>query len=286
MPIRGRGGPRLAALPAPLKRPVTETHHPPPSEYDLPPNVATFVADRLEEEILDGRRAPGSPLLQLDLVAEFGVSRVPVRDALALLEQRHLAVRLPRKGVIVRPVTPRSVRAVFAARRLLEAEITRLAVHAITDGDLATLEAIVERQRAAGDLRAVRAADRDFHATIWRACGNEVLEELVETVWRRALQARSVGHRTPGWSEKSLARHERIVQALRRRDAQAAVAAAVDAVDGAEAEILAQLGAPESGPAESGPARGQPAAPLASSRSGATAPPAHPAPHHRTKEGS
>ena len=214
------------------------------AEYDLPPNVATFVADRLEDQILDGRRAPGSPLLQLDLVEEFGVSRMPVRDALALLEQRHLAVRVPRKGVIVRPVSPRSVRALFAARRLLEREITRLAVEGITEDDVAALATIVDRQRAAGaagDLKAVRAADRDFHATIWHACGNEVLEELVETVWRRALQARSVGHKTPGWSEKSLARHERIVHALWRRDAEAAIAAVRDAVDSAEAEILVQL---------------------------------------------
>jgi DNA-binding GntR family transcriptional regulator len=158
---------------------------------------------------------------------------MPVRDALALLEQRHLAVRVPRKGVIVRPVTPRSVRAIFAARRLLETEITRLAVDVVGDEDLAAPDAIVERQRAAGaagDLKAVRAADRDFHATIWRAGGNEVLEELGETVWRRALQARSVGHRTSGWSARSVARHERIVAALRRRDSQRAAAAAVDAV--------------------------------------------------------
>src|SRR5690349_14068604 len=106
------------------------------SSYELPPNVATFVADRLEEQILDGKRAPGSPLLQLDLVAEFGVSRVPVRDALALLEQRHLAVRVPRKGVIVRPVTRQSVRDVFASRRLIEAEIARLAVGRVEEADL------------------------------------------------------------------------------------------------------------------------------------------------------
>ncbi len=198
--------------------------------------MATFIADRLEDQILEGRRAPGSPLLQLQLVEEFGVSRMPVRDALALLEQRHLAVRVPRKGMIVRPVTAQSVRAIFAARRLLEAEIIRLAVASLADDDLATLETIVARQRAAtvaGDLAALRAADRIFHATIWHAAGNEVLEELAATVWRRALQARSVGHRLPGWGAKSVLRHERIVQALRQRDVREAVAAVVGAVEAA-----------------------------------------------------
>ena len=210
----------------------------------LPPSIAVFVADQLEAQILDGRRAPGSPLQQLDLAAEFGVSRVPVRDALAVLEQRHLAVRVPRKGVIVRPVTVDGVRSVFAARRLLEAEITRLAVERIEPDEVAQLTQIVAKQREASrrrDLAELRATDREFHSVIWRACGNDVLEELVLTVWLRALAARAVGHRVPGWGEKSIERHERIVDGLQRGDARAAVDAALAAVDAAEAEILSQL---------------------------------------------
>ena len=61
------------------------------------------------------------------------------------------------------------------------------------------------------------------------------------TVWLRALAARAVGHRVPGWGEKSIERHVRIVDALRRRDAAGAIDAALGAVDAAEAEILTQL---------------------------------------------
>jgi DNA-binding GntR family transcriptional regulator len=214
----------------------------------LPQSVALFVADQVEAQILGGQRPPGAPLHQLDLAAEFGVSRVPVRDALAVLEQRHLAVRVPRKGVIVRPVTAQGVRSIFAARRLLEAEITRLAAERIGPEELAKLDEVVAEQRAASrarDLAALRATDREFHAVLWRACGNDVLEELVRTVWLRALAARAVGHRVPGWGEKSIERHKRIVDGLKRRDTRAAVEAALGAVDAAEAEILVQLeGAP------------------------------------------
>jgi DNA-binding GntR family transcriptional regulator len=210
----------------------------------LPPSVAVFVADELEAQILDGQRLPGAPLQQLDLAAEFGVSRVPVRDALALLERRQLAVRLPRKGVIVRPVTPEGVRQVFAARRLLEAEIVRLAAGRIGAAALARLDGVVAAQRSAaraGDLAALRATDREFHAVIWRAGENEVLEELARTVWLRGLAARAVGHRLPGWGEKSIDRHLRIVHALRTGDAGVAAMAVLDAVASAEAEILVQL---------------------------------------------
>jgi DNA-binding GntR family transcriptional regulator len=226
--------------------------------FSLPPNVATFVADAIEQSILDGRIAPGTPLLQLDLAASFGVSRVPVRDALAILEQRHLAVRVPRRGVIVRPITPETVRDVFGVRRLLEAEVTRLAVMHITPAELTSLDSIVVQQRAAAAsasvvgadaaLRELRTLDREFHAVIWHACANAVLEELVGTVWLRALQARAVGHRVPGWGAKSIDRHARIVEALKRQDAAAAIDAALVAVDEAQAEILSQLQKAETPP--------------------------------------
>ncbi len=214
------------------------------AQHPLPPSVATFVADAIEEQILNGQRAPGAPLLQLDLAAEFGVSRVPVRDALAVLEQRHLAVRVPRKGVIVRPITELGVRNVFAARRVLEEAITRLAAPLVGTTELTALDGIVARQRAANTARdrtAVRAADREFHSLIWRTSENEVLEELARAVWLRALQARSFGYRLPSWGEKSIERHERIVAALRAGDVEGAVEATLAAVDDAEREILAQV---------------------------------------------
>lgn len=215
-----------------------------PGRVELPPSVAVYIADVLEEWILTGQLAPGTPLLQLDLAARFGVSRVPIRDALHILEQRDLVVRVPRRGFIVRPITVQSVRDIFAVRRLLEAEAVRLATPRLSAGDLVDLERIIERQRQAvreQNLAAARAADREFHAALWQACGNEVLRELAGIVWRRVLQARSYGQLTPGWGERSLARHERILAALRCGDVEAAVESIVAAISAAEQEILAQL---------------------------------------------
>jgi DNA-binding GntR family transcriptional regulator len=212
----------------------------------LPVNVATSLADQLEEAIVTGGIVPGTPLLQLELAAEFGVSRVPVRDALAILEKRHLAVRVPRRGVVVRPVSRRSVTEVFAANRLIETELTRLAAARITDAELAELRRIIDVQRAASvgrDVSAARDADRAFHGVIWHAARQDVLEELMDAVWRRALQARAVGHRAEGWIDRSIARHERILGALTARDAERAVHHIVGASMSAEDEILARLDA-------------------------------------------
>jgi DNA-binding GntR family transcriptional regulator len=219
---------------------------PAPAERPLPPTVATFVADSLEEDILAGRIAPGTPLHQLDLAAAFGVSRVPVREALHMLTERQLAVRVPRKGVIARPITVQSVRDVFAARRVLEAEVTRLAAGKIGAVDVEQLEAIMERQRAAAraqDLSASLATDRAFHATIWRACGNDVLVELLSQVWRMTRQAHGVGWRVPSWSDRSISRHAHIVAALRTGNTGETVRSALAAIDAAEQEILIQVSA-------------------------------------------
>jgi len=63
-------------------------------------NVAQFIAQKIEEMILVGTLAPGQHLVQTDIAAQFGVSRLPVRDALKILEKRELAVTQPRRGVI------------------------------------------------------------------------------------------------------------------------------------------------------------------------------------------
>jgi DNA-binding GntR family transcriptional regulator len=210
----------------------------------LPPTVAAFVADALEEDILAGRIAPGAPLHQLDLAAAFGVSRVPVREALHMLLERQLAVRVPRKGVIARPITVQGVRDVFAARRILDAEATRLATARMGPAEIASLEAIIERQRMAArahDLAVSLATDRTFHATIWGACGNDVLAGLLAALWRMARQAHSVGWRAPDWPDRSIARHERIVAGLRAGDADEAVRRTLAAIDASERDILTRL---------------------------------------------
>jgi DNA-binding GntR family transcriptional regulator len=133
---------------------------------------------------------------------------------------------------------------VFAARRLLEAEMVRLAVPRLAPHHLDALKEAIAMERhaaASGDLDAERHADQEFHRILWRACGNDVLHDLMGSVWRRVLQARSYRHRAPRWSDHAIAGHERILAAAWRRDAAAAVTATVAAIDAAEAEILTYL---------------------------------------------
>jgi len=83
------------------------------------------VIERLEEDIVFGRRRPRERLVEEDLVAQFGAKKHVIRQALAELERMGLVERKRNKGAIVRDYTPEEVRQIFAVRELLEAEAAR-----------------------------------------------------------------------------------------------------------------------------------------------------------------
>ena len=210
------------------------------------PNVATAIADLLTEMILSGHLQPGTRLVQTDLAELFGVSRVPVRDALHLLKQRQLAIPGPGLGLIVRPLSSAMVRHIFAMRRLLEIEAAKLAISHLSDTDFTLMASTIARERAAvkaRDLVEARASDEQFHRIIWARSGNPLLEQYIEQCWVQMLQARGYAQHTPGWGTRSITGHEQIVAALRAGDAVEAERAVRLAIDEGEAESLRQMAA-------------------------------------------
>src|SRR5687768_14869702 len=113
------------------------------------PSVAMAIADSVTEMILSGQLQPGTRLVQTDLADLYGVSRVPVRDALQLLQQRQLAIPGPGLGLIVRPLSVALVRHIFAMRRLLEIEAAKQSIARLTEADFTRMTSSIARQRAA-----------------------------------------------------------------------------------------------------------------------------------------
>ncbi len=68
-------------------------------------NTAEVIAQSLKEMIYEAELKPGQPLIQERIAEMFQVSRVPVRDALQMLIRMGIAVNVPRRGVIVRPLS-------------------------------------------------------------------------------------------------------------------------------------------------------------------------------------
>ena len=188
------------------------------------------IADQLRDEILDGRLAAGSRLLETELADRFGVSRGPVRDALVELARQGLAQDLPRRGTFVSSLTEQDLDEVYVLRRAIEEAAVRLAIARVTEADLEEMDArLVEAEEAYDreDLPAAWEADMAFHRTFCRMSGNRRRAELFEglasqtvLLMRTALATRASLAWTP-----PVELHRRIAEAVRARDVDAAVRA-------------------------------------------------------------
>jgi len=217
-------------------------------------NLSTVVADRLAELIQTGGLKPGHRLVQNELAARFGVSRVAIRDALLKLLKRGLAVDTPSRGMIVRLVSAQTIQDLFAVRRVLESLAVREACVRLTAADLRQVEAVLEEQETLagkGDIDAVLTKDWLFHQSIYRHCGNAELLELIAGLWSRIQQARGLARENLSWgrqwARQSVRRHRKILAALANRDAQRAATCTEEAIQRALEELLAGIEEPGTG---------------------------------------
>ncbi len=128
------------------------------------------VYQRMRESIRTGRVRPGERLQEIALAEALGVSRTPVREALALLARDGLAEPQGR-GFAVTGLSAKDIDDIFALRRLLEPPAVRDAANAATDSGVAALRAAVDHSREAheaGDTEAFMRANVDFRVA-WLA---------------------------------------------------------------------------------------------------------------------
>ena len=104
--------------------------------------LSAAIIDQLRAEILDGSQPSGSQLRQDALALAYGVSRIPVREALIQLEAEGLVQIVPHKGAVVTSLSPDEVRDVFELRAVLEPRLLAQSVSSLTDEDFSELSAI------------------------------------------------------------------------------------------------------------------------------------------------
>ncbi|WBB68648.1 GntR family transcriptional regulator [Micromonospora sp. WMMD812] len=178
---------------------------------------------------------PGGLLVSEGEIAEAtGVSRTPVREALLRLEAEGLVKLYPKRGALIRPVSAREITDVIEARRLVELHAAERVWprRAELKADLGRWLAEMRTAHAAGDLTALMAADRAFHAAVVDAAGNEILAELYQRLRDRQLRMGEASFRlSPGWAEVALTEHAAQLALLDDEDPErwlAAVAAHID----------------------------------------------------------
>jgi GntR family transcriptional repressor for pyruvate dehydrogenase complex len=201
--------------------------------------LSTLLADRIRVLILDGTFPAGRPLpAERPLAERFGVSRGSIRDAfrtletIGLLVTRHGQGTFPQELDVDRLVAPlASVLSyrhdlqdeLLDVRRMFEPAVARAAAMRVTDADLADLRRIVDAQRR--KLKNGRSAlieDTAFHAALARATRNRVVVSIMATLNDLLVESRKRTLKQKGRPRRSVLGHEAVVQALRRRDPDAA----------------------------------------------------------------
>ena len=191
-------------------------------------SLAAWTTDTLRHAILNGYFEPGERLDQDAIAEELGVSRTPIREAIAALESEGLLESQPHRGVFVTEISRRDVREVFALRALLEAEVARQATLSIPDAVLDSLEtSLREAQKAytAGNYVAQFDADRHFHETLREHAENHLLAEVLDGVNNRISAVRRFAQTKPGPHVDEFAmEHLAILEAMKQRDPERAAA--------------------------------------------------------------
>jgi DNA-binding GntR family transcriptional regulator len=184
----------------------------------------------LRERILSNEILSGTRLVLRQLANEYDTSDIPVREALRMLERDGLVEMIPYRGARVTTLTAREIEETYFIRGHLESIATGLAAERITDAELQVLDELMAGMRAAvqaQDGPGFSDLNREFHATIVGACGNEMLRELTMDIWQRHSGFQRVFRMVPERLAASQSEHEGIMDALRARDPKRAAALAL-----------------------------------------------------------
>lgn len=202
------------------------------------------VLERIRDEITSGRIAPGERLVERELCEWLAVSRPLIRESFRQLESEGLITVVPFRGPIVSVLGPREVESIYEARARLEGLAARLFAekadeHARTRLNSAWLH--LKQLYGGSDADALVRAKSAFYEILLAGGGNTVLPLLLGQLHARVMLLRSTSMQLPGRSAESMTEISAIVDAIERRDPEAADNAAVDHVRRAAAAAFAVL---------------------------------------------
>ena len=135
-------------------------------------------------EILHGDLAPGSKLAQVGLAERFGVSRIPVRDALAILAGEGLAQPLSNATAVVTRMSVEELQELYDLRALIEPRTTEIAVPNVGRADVLFMRKQLAVMSEPVDARTWLAANTEFHAAVYRRANRPRAVELIEYLRR------------------------------------------------------------------------------------------------------
>jgi DNA-binding GntR family transcriptional regulator len=191
----------------------------------VPVRTTSAVAtDVIRQAIMEGRLAPGERLKEQELALELGLSRTPIREALAVLQAEGLIDAVPNRGATVREHSAADLDDLYRLRALLEGYTAGRAAIRMSDDDVVSLRESCERFEAIGPDETGELVKENlaFHNIILAAAGSDRAVRLVRNVIELPLVYRSYVFYSPEQRAISAHYHRQIARAIHARDAERA----------------------------------------------------------------
>ena len=210
-------------------------------EGETESSLSDLAYERLLGLMLSGELPGGTPLQERKLAMRLGISRTPMREALARLESKGLVERQLNRFLIVRQLSMREFIEVLNVRKLLETEAAGLAASRVPQEEIEAARRRVTELQAAKDVTVAMdwAADEAVHGLIAHHSGNSTLADMMRELRHRTHMFET--RRIPNRLHDSCAEHLALLQALEARDADAARRLIAEHLDNVKKSTIEKL---------------------------------------------
>jgi DNA-binding GntR family transcriptional regulator len=188
-----------------------------------PGNTPDLIAAALRGAILQGRLASNQPLRQDQIAEQFGVSKIPVREAMVQLKAEGLIVFVPNRGFVVSELSPAEAEEIYIMRMALETQALERAIPKLRKTDLIRAASVLDISEAEEDRSQWSELNWEFHAALYQAAQMPRLLSTIETLHNNV--ARYLVIYLGGLSARDASQdeHQKILQACQKKDVDRAV---------------------------------------------------------------
>lgn len=186
-------------------------------------NAADSIASALRSDIWQGKLLSGQPLRQDEIAAQYGVSKIPVREALFQLKAEGLVTFFPNRGAVVSELSPSEADEIYTMRAALEVVALQRSIPHLTIADLARADEILNALDQEKNIARWSMLNWEFHATLYHPADMPRLMEWVKTLHFNVSRYLIIYLAGMEYQTRSQAEHRQILEACRQGDAQLAV---------------------------------------------------------------
>jgi DNA-binding GntR family transcriptional regulator len=212
---------------------------------EAPPNLTDRAYATIKSRLIYLDLPPGTTFTEASLAKDLGISKTPVREALARVRREGLVEASARSGYRVTPVTVKDARDLFALRILLEGEAAALAARHMEDpkhlGVLDRLQQASYNPKDVNSIKTYMRRNTEFHTTIARASGNAHLASVLEEILDQMERLFHIGLSLTNRADEIIHEHSDLVKAIVGGDEKAAREIAIAQIRNSQKMVLDAL---------------------------------------------